>query len=99
MFLGLESETIRQILIVLGVVVVNAILVNLIWRFVGAKRRRTRTGARVAAACLGILNLGLAMVCLMRLLRTGPEWIYVVLLVVSTIFAYRVGGATHGQYP
>jgi hypothetical protein len=58
-----------------------------------------RTLARVAGAFLGILNLGLAMVCLFRMLRSGPEWMYIVLLIVSTVFAYRVGGATRGQYP
>ena len=99
MFPDLQSETARQVLIVLGVVGVNAVLSNLIWWLVGSTRLRVRTFARAAAAFLGILNLGLAMVCVFRLLRAEPEWMYIVLLVVSTIFAYRVGGATRGIYP
>jgi len=99
MLAKIESETLRQILIVLGVMGANAVLSNFIWWLVGSRRVRVRTFARVAAAFLGILNLGLAMVCLFRMLRYGPEWLYIVLLVVSTIFAYRVGGATRGQYP
>jgi VanZ family protein len=96
---NIPPETLRQILTVIGVVVANAILSNVIWRLVGSKRHRVRTPARVAAAFLGILNLGLAVVCLFRMLRSGPEWMYIALLVVSTVFAYRVGGATRGQYP
>jgi hypothetical protein len=86
-------------MIVLGVVVANAVLTNVIWRLVGSARRRVRSTARAAAAFLGLLNLGLAVVCLFRMLRSGPEWMYILLLVVSTVFAYRVGGATRGQYP
>lgn len=95
----LQSETARQVLIILGVAGVNALLSNLIWWLVGSKRRRVRTFARVSAAFLGILNLGLAVVCVLQLLRAEPEWMYIVLLVISTIFAYRVGGATRGIYP
>ena len=95
----IQNETSRQVLIVLGVIIANTLLSNVIWRLVGSRRRRVRVFARVSAAFLGILNLGLAVVSLFRMLRYGPEWMYILLLVVSTIFAYRVGGATRGQYP
>src|SRR3972149_2326766 len=94
----LQGETIRQIIIVVALVAANSMVSNFIWWMLGSLRSRTRTQARVAAAFVGILNLGLAMVCLFRMLRLGPDWFYIMMLVIATIFAYRVGGATRGQY-
>ena len=99
MLAKISGETLRQILIVVGVVIANGVLANLVWRMVGSPRRWVRGAGRGGAAFLGILNLGLAAFCLLRMLRTGPEWMFVLLLVVATIFAYRVGGATRGRYP
>jgi hypothetical protein len=48
---------------------------------------------------VGIANLGLGMVCLMRMLRYGPDWLWTLLLLIAFVFAYRVGGATREQLP
>ena len=93
-----QPETMRQIVIVVALVVTNTIVSNFIWWLLSSLRARVRTLARVAAAFLAILNLGLAMVCLFRMLRLGPDWFYIMMLVMALIFAYRVGGATRGQY-
>ncbi len=93
-----QPETMRQIVIVAALVITNAVVSNFIWWLLGSLRSRVRTLARTAAAFAAILNLGLGMMCLLRMLRHGPDWFYVALLVVAFIFAYRVGGATRGQY-
>ena len=98
MLAKLQPETMRQIVIVVALVAANTIVSNFIWWLLGSLRSRVRTLARVAAAFLAILNLGLAMVCLFRMLRLGPDWFYILMLVIALIFAYRVGGATRGQY-
>ena len=94
----LQPETVRQIIIVAAAFAANAIISNFIWRMLGTKRSKIRTAARVAAAFLAILNLGLGMVCLLTMLRHGPDWFYVLLLLIAVVFAFRVGGATRGQY-
>jgi len=98
MFPRIQSVTREEILIVVGVVLVNVLLSNVIWRWVGAKRREVRGMGRGAAAALAIANLGLGGMCIVHLLRFDPDWIYIALMVVAFIFAYRVGGATTGQY-
>ena len=98
MLAKLQPETMRQIVVVVALVVANTIVSNFIWWLLGSLRSRVRTLARVAAAFLAILNLGLGMVCLLRMLRFGPDWFYILLLVLALVFAYRVGGATRGQY-
>ncbi|MBI4166912.1 MAG: hypothetical protein HY508_14385 [Acidobacteria bacterium] len=94
----LQPDTIRNIVILVATIVANSIASNFIWWLLGSVRSRVRTIARVAAAFLAILNLGLAMVCLFRMLRLGPDWFYILMLLVALIFAYRIGGATRGQY-
>ncbi len=94
----LQPETIRQIVIVVALVAADSIVSNFIWWLLGSLRARVRTMARVAGAFLAILNLGLAVICLFRMLRLGPDWFYIVLLLIALVFAYRVGGATRGQY-
>lgn len=94
----LSPETIRQIVIVVATVAANAIVANFIWWMLGSLRSRVRTAARVGAAFLAILNLGLGMVCLFQMLRQGPSWFYIVLMLIAVVFAFRVGGATRGQY-
>ena len=98
MLAKLQPETMRQIVIVVALVVANSIVSNFIWWLLGSLRSRVRTLARVAAAFLAILNLGLGLVCLLRMLRFGPDWFYLLMLVLALVFAYRVGGATRGQY-
>ena len=98
MFPKFQSVTREQVLIVVGVVLVNALLSNVIWRSLGAKRRWVRGVGRGAAASLAIANLGLGGVCILHLLRFDADWIYIALMVVAFVFAYRVGGATTGQY-
>jgi hypothetical protein len=93
-----QPETMRQIVIVVALVVANTLVSNFIWWLLSSLRARVRTIARVAAAFLAILNLGLAMVCLFRMLRLGPDWFYIMMLALALVFAYRVGGATRGQY-
>ncbi len=95
----LPEQTLHQALIVLGVAIANAVFTNLTWWVVGSKRRAIRGVGRGVAAFLAIANLALGLVCILRMLRTGIEWMYVALLVVAFVFAYRVGGATRGQYP
>jgi hypothetical protein len=94
----LQPDTVRHIVILVAVFAANSIVSNFIWWLLGSLRARIRTLARVAAAFLAILNLGLAMVCLFRMLRLGPDWFYILMLLAALIFAYRVGGATRGQY-
>jgi len=94
-----QGLTHEQVLIIVGVVLVNAVLSNLIWRWVGAKRRWVRRTGRGAAAALAIANLGLGGMCILHLLRFDPDWMYIALMAVAFVFAYRVGGATTGQYP
>jgi hypothetical protein len=98
MFPKIQSVTREEILIVVGVVLVNAVLSNVFWRCVGAKRRWVRGTGRGAAAALAIANLGLAGMCIVHLLRFDADWMYIALMVVAFVFAYRVGGATTGQY-
>lgn len=94
----IQGETIRQIIIVVALVAANSIASNFVWWLLSSARNRIRVMARVAAAFLAILNLGLAVVCLFRMLRLGWDWFYLVMLLIATVFAYRVGGATRGQY-
>ena len=94
----IQSETIRQIIIVVALVAANSIASNFVWWLLSSQRNRIRVMARVAAAFLAILNLGLGVVCLFRMLRLGWDWFYLVMLLIATVFAYRVGGATRGQY-
>lgn len=98
MFTQIPSVTREEILIVVGVALVNALLSNVIWRCVGAKRRGVRGMGRGAAAALAIANLGLGGMCIVHLLRFDADWVYIALMVVALVFAYRVGGATTGQY-
>lgn len=88
----------RQIVIVVALVAANTIVSNFLWWLLGSIHKRMRTLARVGAAFAAILNLGLAMVCLFRMLRLGPDWFYIAMLAISLVFAYRVGGATRGRY-
>ena len=94
----LSAENMRQIVMVVALVVADTILSNFIWWLLASLRSRVRTLARTAAAFAAILNLGLAVICLLRMLRSGPDWFYIVVLLIALVFAYRVGGATRGQY-
>ena len=94
----IPPETVREIIIVVATFAVNAILSNFIWWLLGSLRSRVRTLARVGAAFVAILNLGLGMVCLLTMLREGPTWFYIVMMLIAVVFAFRVGGATRGKY-
>ncbi len=94
----LSPETMREIVIVVALVVADTIVSNFIWWMLGSLRVRVHAIARAAAAFAAILNLGLGMVCLFRMLRSGPDWFYIALLIIALVFAYRVGGATRGKY-
>jgi len=95
----IPPQTLYQVLTVAAVVIVNVLLSSFVWRLAGSKRRRWRGLGRGVAALVGIANLGLGMVCLMRMLRYGPDWLWTLLLLIAFVFAYRVGGATREQLP
>jgi hypothetical protein len=94
-----HASTLRSVLIILGVVAVNALLANLVWWIVGSQRRVVRMLGRGFGGFFALANLGLALVSLLPLVQRGWDWFCGVLLVVALIFAFRFGGATSGRYP
>ena len=95
----MSADTLRYGAYVVGVVVTNVILSGVAWRILGSKSRNLRRLGRVLGATFCIVNLGLAVVCLLHLLQKGGDWFYVALLLVALVFAFRIGGATVGRYP
>jgi hypothetical protein len=94
-----HPSTIRAILIILGVVAVNALLANLVWWVVGSQRRVLRGLGRGFGGFFALANLALALVSFLPLLQQGWDWFHVALIVVALAFAFRLGGATSGRYP
>jgi hypothetical protein len=92
-------SSIGAVVIVLGVVVVNILLANLVWWIVGSKQRVLRILGRAFGGFFALANVALAFVCFLRFWQTGWDWSPIVLFVVSLIFAFRFGGATAGRYP
>jgi hypothetical protein len=95
----MHSGTIRAIVIILGVVIANVVLSNLVWWIVGSPRRTLRVLGRAFAGFFALANVALALVSFLPLLQRGWDWFHVALIVVAVVFAFRVGGATSGRYP
>ena len=94
-----HPSTLRAVLIILGVVAVNALLANLVWWVVGSQRRVLRGLGRAFGGFFALANLALALVSFLPLLQRGWDWFHVALIVVALVFAFRLGGATAGRYP
>ncbi len=94
-----HASTLRSVLIILGVVVVNALLAHLVWWIVGSQQRVLRILGRAFGGFFALANVALAFVCFLRFWQTGWDWLPIVLFVLSLIFAFRFGGATSGRYP
>jgi hypothetical protein len=94
-----RPSTLHSILIILGVVAVNALLANLVWWIVGSQRRVLRMLGRGFGGLFALANLALAFVSFLPLVRGGWDWFYGALVVLALIFAFRFGGATSGRYP
>jgi hypothetical protein len=95
----MHPGTTRAVLIILGVVIVNVVLANLVWWIVGSPRRALRMLGRAFAGFFALANVALALVSFLPLLQRGWDWFHVALVVVALVFAFRVGGATSGRYP
>jgi hypothetical protein len=94
-----RAEALRPLLIVLGVLMLNALLASLVWWVVGAKQRTLRMLGRGFGGFFCLANLSLAIICFLRMLQRGGNWFYGALFVLALIFAFRFGGATAGRYP
>ena len=94
----MSADTLRHGAYVVGAVVANVIVSSIAWRVLGAKSRHLRRVGRAIGAMFCIANLGLAVVCILYLLQHGGDWFYVALLLIALVFAFRIGGATVGQY-
>ncbi len=88
----------RQILIVVGLVVLNSLLSDAVWRVVGVKRRGVQSLGRFLAGLFSLSNLALAILSFLLLWRHGWDWYYLALFLTGLIFAFRFGGATSGRY-
>ncbi len=88
----------RLVLIVVGVLFLNAVLASLVWRLVSAKRQILRGMGRIFATFFCLLNLVLAGTSLVHLWRHGGDWFYIVLLLLGLIFAFRFGGGIGGAH-
>jgi hypothetical protein len=94
-----RPSTLHSVLIILGVVAVNALLANLVWWIVGSQRRVLRVLGRAFGGFFALANLALAIVSFLPLVQRGWDWFYGALVVLALIFAFRFGGATSGRYP
>jgi hypothetical protein len=94
-----RAEALRPLLIVLGVLMLNALLASLVWWIVGAKQRTLRMLGRGFGGFFCLANLSLAMICFLPLIERGWDWFYSALVVLALVFAFRFGGATGGRYP
>ena len=94
-----QPNTIRSVLIILGVVAVNLLLANLVWWIVGSQQRVLRMLGRAFGGFFALANVALALVSFLPLVQRGWNWFYIVLIVLALIFAFRFGGATSGRYP
>jgi steroid 5-alpha reductase family enzyme len=94
-----QPNTIRWVLIILGVVAVNLLLANLVWWIVGSQQRVLRMLGRAFGGFFALANVALALVSFLPLVQRGWNWFYIVLIVLALVFAFRFGGATSGRYP
>jgi hypothetical protein len=94
-----HPSTIRAVVIILGVVIVNVVLANLVWWIVGSQQRMLRMLGRAFGGFFALANVALALVSFLPLLQQGWDWFHVALVVLALVFAFRLGGATSGRYP
>jgi steroid 5-alpha reductase family enzyme len=92
-------STIRAVVIILGVVIVNVVLASLVWWIVGSPQRMLRMLGRAFGGFFALANVALALVSFLPLLQRGWDWFHVALVVLALVFAFRLGGATSGRYP
>lgn len=88
----------RWVLLILTMAFANAVLANLEWRIVGAKRLPFRLVGRTMGLVFSQANLAIAFFAFIQLWRLGWEPFYIAMLLLGLIFALRFGGAVTGKY-
>ena len=89
----------RWVLLFLIMAFANAVLANLAWRIVGAKRLAFRLVGRTLGLVFGLANMAIAFFAFIQLWRLGWEPFYIAMLLLGLIFAFRFGGTVTGRYP
>jgi uncharacterized membrane protein YfcA len=92
-----SPSTIKTILILVGLVVIDGFVANLAWGMVGSRRSVVRNFGRVAAGTFAMANVALALYALLRWWAEGWDWFLAALVVVGAVFAFRCGGAVKGH--
>ncbi len=91
-----SSSTLKSILLVVVIVVVDGFISNLGWRMVESRRSRIRAIGRAAAVMFALANVALAFYSFLRLWGEGWDLMMIALFVVGVVYAIRFGGAATG---
>lgn len=91
-----SSSTLKSILLVAVIVVVNEFISNLDWRMVESRRSWIRAIGRAAAGVFALANAALAFYSFLSLWAEGWDLLMIALLVVGVVYAIRFGGAATG---
>jgi hypothetical protein len=82
----------QPILVLLGVLFLNALLATLVWKLVRARLTSAQALGRLLATVFCFANLFVAGISIRELWLQGGDWFYIVLLALGLIFAFRFGG-------
>jgi hypothetical protein len=82
----------QPIIVLLGVLFLNAVLSTLVWKLIRARPTIVRAVGRVLATIFCFANLLMAGISIRELWLKGGDWFYIVLLLLGLIFGFRFGG-------
>jgi len=82
----------QPIILLLGVLLLNALLATLVWKLIRARSKIIRAFGRVFAAIFCFANLLMMGISIRELWLKGADWFYITLLVFGLIFGFRFGG-------
>lgn len=82
----------QPIILLLGVLFLNALLSTLVWKLIRARLKILRAIGRVFATVFCLANLLMAGISIRELWLKGGDWFYITLLVLGLIFGFRFGG-------
>ena len=99
MLVGIPRVPLRLALIILGVVVANGFLANIVWRIAAAKRRPIKILGKCLAVFFALVNLAVTAFGLYKVWHLGWDWFYIALMLQASVYVIRFGGATKGIYP
>ena len=82
----------QPIIVLLGVLFLNAVLSTLVWKMIRVRPALVRALGRVLATIFCFANLLMAGISIRELWLKGGDWFYIVLLLLGLIFGFRFGG-------